>query len=118
MVKRMKVKGMGYGPGLSQVGKGKLTVGNNGVIQEIPKQMGGSNQTEFNTVSSEYGQCAFGRMKGGEKAWYERPSTYLSIASPLASLVPGVGWLLAPGLAAGSALARASGNGKRRRMKK
>jgi hypothetical protein len=44
----------------------------------------------------------------------KKPSTWAGIASPLAGLIPGVGWAAAPALGALSAGLAASGNGRRK----
>ena len=52
------------------------------------------------------------RVRRGGSQWYEKPSTWMGAAAPLVTMIPGLGWVAGPALAAGAALSSASGNGR------
>ena len=52
------------------------------------------------------------RVRRGGSQWYEKPSTWMGAAAPLVTMIPGLGWIAGPSLAAGAAVSAASGNGR------
>ena len=90
-------KHFGYGPRRRHVRRGRGT----GLL------------TDHDTSGAFAGMGRKRRVRRGGAEWYEKPSTWMGAAAPLVTMIPGLGWVAGPALAASAALSASSGNGRR-----